>query len=301
MNIDPYVDYAVEYANKYYPQTIQTGGLARVAGKDEAETAAILDYLEKKNFGDADSRAAIRAVLDELIAGIEVPANPEAVSRDVVYFSGSKGSRQLLVKAAEEGLAPEVQAVLDNPKIFDGNFGRYKKLFLKHQAMFAGEEPYGKWRGIISGIDNGMKKFCPENGVGQIIDNAGAPVSEEGARESVAQFRRLANDGKGSKAKLHMFAIALTPEQAVEEAKKIGVSEEEARQDAHNFAAFFPTLQREFDDITLYNRDMQVIYKQVDHQARDIDPNAMRVWKESVGANVGLMTIPPRPRGAAER
>jgi hypothetical protein len=137
---DKYVDYAVEYANKYFPQTVETGGWARVAGRDEAETAEILDYLRKKDFGDVNGRATISAILQDLVGGIEIPANPEAATRDVVYFSGANGSKDTLIKAANEGTLPEVKAVLDDPKIFNGNFARFKELFHKYQTMFTGPE-----------------------------------------------------------------------------------------------------------------------------------------------------------------
>lgn len=289
MHIDEkYLDHAVEVASSYYPQTVLLGGLPRVAGKDEAQTAEILTYLAADPFKGQAARDTIRGILEKLLDDVTLPASPSTAGRDVVYLAGPKGSKDLLVAAAKEGKAPEIKAFLDRPDMFNGDFSRFKKLFKESQTLFPDktkEEPYGKWRPVVSGVDNAMMKLCADHGISQIVDNCMAPVSRVHYDIAIQKYRALVANAQdqGTKARTHLFAVALTPAQAVEEAAKIGVTRAEAEQDAKNFATFFPKLTEEFNNITLYDREMHVIYQQREGKPINIDPPAMAAWKRTAG------------------
>ncbi|MDE3015970.1 MAG: hypothetical protein KGI29_03505 [Pseudomonadota bacterium] len=317
VNLDIYVDRTIQKAKQYVADNWDTldekGG--KLAGRDEQETAAIKKFLESDPHPyDADNvRNAVRRILGEAVEHMQ----PVGVKRNVTYLAGPIGSKHILMDAVNKRTVSteidELRELLQTSIISD--FAALKKKFAdysgesvesygKWRGLLAGisyalqslaeffqgmlfkknpaepdEEPlkpYGKWRGLLSGMDQELARISREHHFHVVVDNTLAP-RHPAEREEM--FRHLMEDAANNK--IRVFAVALTPEEAKAKAREFGISEMEAEKTARDFQSAFRDICQHVPDVTLLDKDLNVIFKQHDSRPQALEESKMALWQKS--------------------
>lgn len=293
IDVGPYVNEAISRANDYVKKY---GDTEKLAGKDAKETAEIKAFLKTNPYDTDKIRGVVKDMLRELIKDAKPAADGK---RQAVYLSGPIGSKHLLMEATEDRKntsAPieELRALLKGSVKSD--FRELKENFTKFSKQPV--EPYGKWRGLLSGMDQAGSELARKENFNVVMDNTLAPL-DEAARKYVSAD--IAKDRKSGK--VTVFAVALTPEQASAEARKRELPEKEAANTARNFHDFFEQIKKDVPNITLLDKNMNVIYQQKDGKETKHDKIKMKAWDmafEQGAAGQGLVdlgSIAPNVKG----
>ncbi len=267
-DLDKYVDYAIAQAKAYAQQY---KGTSRLAGKDTAETGEIEEFLATDPYGKENVRAAVKEIISETAK----PATPaeEGKKPDIVFLAGALGSNKLLRDMADKNetqAGKEIKPALDSG--VQSDFAKYKTALSKKLLDGKPVEPYGKWRGLLSGIDQSIQKMAADKKFTQVVDNTLA-VSD---KESAGMLTYL--DTQAKQGNLRIYAVALTPEESKTEAKKLGLSEVEAEKTAHDFHRTFPELAHYMDDVMLVDKQGAVIFEKKDGKTLVSNGEKMAAW-----------------------
>ena len=245
LDTKPYVERALLAANDYIARMKDH---AKLAGATPEETAQIRAFLESNPYDNEKIRGAVEAIISDAVKDAE----PVRGKRSVIFLAGAPGSKQLLQAAMENSSQP---AVKEMRRAVEGavqvDFQQMKTDFKR----LSGEslEPYAKWRPLFSGIDTAINQLCFDHNLSVVNDNTLVPLTQREA-EHMKQFI----EGLGDIDK-KLFAVMLSPEQAAQEARKLGISEDEARAAAKGFYGGLSKLSELVPDMTLFDRDFKAM------------------------------------------
>lgn len=291
---DAYADEAITAAISYIQSYKGSPRLQTIKAEDQPEIDQFLDGYPA--FLAADKKK-IKALLQDAVKDFP---RAEAGAK-VTYFSGAYGAKdRLLAAAAKNDTADEkiMHDALETSMMSD--FAKIKAHVGQNFSVEADEmqKKYPKWRPLASGIDVALERIALEQGINYIQDNSMAHSTAEAGEATWKRLDGYKENGK----KIQVFAVALTPEQAAEQARddRSKITEEEARRSAHDFHTHFSGLTRHAADVTLFDKDMNVIYRQQNGQEVVRNQVKMQVWEASFDTGQGS-TIPKQPEHGLNR
>ncbi len=277
-----YVDLAFNAAKDYIQENQLNG---RLNGKNSQETDDIKLFHSRINNDETYLRGIVAETIDKLLqtSGIRIRIVKNSTTaaksdrkRNVTYLAGGLGSKDILrylMQVSEE--IPEIEELknLDqNSALLD--FKQFKTEFNKHSAIPL--EPYGKIRPLMHGINMALRQIAEENNVDTIQDRNLIAVEKE---EYDTIKRDLAREQKTGE--LNIFAIALTPEQAIKTAVTYNYSPEEAENTVRKFyETYRDFLKENAKNLTLFDVNGNVIFKKRDEEVT-IDADALGKWQRS--------------------
>jgi len=282
-----YVDAAITKAQQYIADNASSvsepGG--RLAGKDAQETAEIKTFLESHPYDNA----TIREVVGKILADATENVVPAEGKRAITYLSGPIGSKNMLMGAVADTSINtpefnELREALQNSVKSD--FQQHKQQFSKYSGQPV--EPYAKWRGLLSGIDQTLVDIARDRNLNVAIDSTMVPTSEAEETQIINVLEKSKESGNPA-----LFAVALTPEEARAEAKKQNISETEAETTARQFPAFFAQICEHVPDVTLLDKNLNVLYKQKNSQLVEFKANEIVAWiKQSLRPEASIAQTP---------
>lgn len=302
---DGYVENVIARAKKYIDVNKNPGPgvYNRLAASTDTDTKPmsneeITTFLtqDPHPYDSQEIRAAVKRILQEKLDKTQ-PA-PDGQDRNVTYLAGAYGSRQLLEEMAKNPQSDEIAEMKGLlATSVSWNFDELKRLL--HETANINLKPYGeqpyeqyaKWRGLLSGIDNELADIATNKRLHYAIDNSMTPRDETEKQKTLAGLDRDRAEGKHP----HVFAVALTPQEAREEVQKqsIGATGEEAESTARRFQAAFNDIKQHAPDVTLVDKSGKVIYKQRNGMLVNIDVNAMGAWIKSFENGVSVPNVEP--------
>lgn len=302
---DTYVDNVVARAKRYIDanKNPAPGTYNRLAATTDADTKLMSDsdittFLTQDShpYDSQEIRAAVERILHEKLD--QAQSAPEGQDRNVTYLAGAYGSRQLLEDMAKN---PQSEEIAEMKGLLatsvSWNFDELKQLL--HKTADINLKPYGeppyeqyaKWRGLLSGIDTELADIATNKRLHYVIDNSMTPRDDGEKQKTLAGIDRDRAAGKH----LHIFAVALTPQEARDEVQKqgIGATPEEAESTARRFQSVFNDIKEHAPDVTLVDRSGKVIYKQRGGELKYIDAEAMGAWRKSFENEVTAPNVEP--------
>jgi hypothetical protein len=297
--VKTHVDNAIERAKKFVERNTATGKLNPTLDADTTPmtTTAIGEFFAQTPhpYDDPKIRAAVGNIITSILNGAQPAGEGEA--QNVTYLSGAYGSRGLLEALAqtpqtdkstdgqtnEEKTISELKKQLDNSAQW--NFDTLKKRLHEEAGISLkphGTPPYdqyGKWRGLLSGIDTELAAIAAEKKLPYVIDNSLAPLGNTEKDNIIRDLGRDSGPGKN----LQVFAVALTPEEAVAEVKRqnVGASLLEAEHTARNFHDYFNVMEDSTPNLTLVNKEGKVIFKKQNEHLRIYALNDLGQWNKA--------------------
>jgi hypothetical protein len=256
-------------------------------------------------YNAAGTRALMKEIFRDALKNGEV-----AKPRTVRFLAGAYGAKNLLLAASEQPQTQETKdiaeaskhaAFLDYTKV-KGVLNDFAKPTLKEGETLteAEERNYDKLlRRLVSGMDTALADYTRTKSINLVADKS---LALNGGSEKSMTDRLEADRKDGSK--VIVYAVALTPEQSIAEAAKLGIPADQAETSARDFAAGFEKLKAQADTLILLDKDMHPMYIQRDGQPVTItsatDPDAslkaalaLEAWKKASGA--GTSTMAPLP------
>jgi hypothetical protein len=211
---------------------------------------------------------ATQSTLADTLAGAE----PAGKKWQIVYLAGPLSSNQMLVDAlANPDIRDEsiTQLRQQSRKGFRISFARLKEVFTKHSGISILKQPYPWWRPLLSGMDQVLVGIAEKYKIPLLKDDTLTEFSpdpierQKGIKQNLDAVKNKVDAGHD----VHIYAVLLTPDQAEREARKLGMSPEEARRTAEGFAEQWENLCKatpnatifkpEFDPVTFKLRALQ--------------------------------------------
>src|SRR5690606_36163066 len=124
--------------------------------------------------------AAVKEMIRDRIEGMQ--AAGEGQKPAIIHLAGPLGSNQLLrgMADSQEGqpaIGKELKEALDHS--VQSDFGTYKAQLSAKLLDGQPVEPYAKWRGLLSGVDQAVQKMAEDKKLNQVVDNTWALSNEE--------------------------------------------------------------------------------------------------------------------------
>lgn len=263
---EKYIESALSHAADYITLYRDSD---KLKGKDDAETKAIHAFLDSDAYQQEHVRAFLRGQLEAAIKDKKPIDDNE--QRKVIYLAGPYGAKPILMDAVRDPLnvQPEIMALRhDLASAVVNDFAALKEA-VSTQLEDGKEWAYAKWRPLLFGLDNAIAELARDKRLHFVMDNSLAYTPQKGQENVVKDFKEQKAEG----CKLEVLAVALTPEEAEEKAKKIKNPPRpgEAAQSALQFSDRFNEVCRHVPNVTLFDEHLNVLYsKKKGHENRSI-------------------------------
>jgi hypothetical protein len=258
IDLEPYVSNSVKAGLIYI---IHNLGGTRLASDTPEQTKEIAAFLQsspqphKHPYDAPQIRGAVRRTLADALGDAE----PSEGKPRIVYLAGPLGSKQLLldVIASPDVHSDAVKELRQlTAKSFRSDFRQLKNSFASHSGESL--ELYGKWRGLMSGMDQTLVAIADERRLNLLKDDTLVGFDAVDAAGNIDALKRNLAAGKD----VHVYAVLLTSDEAEKEALKHGMSVREARTTAERFAEQWQDLARGVSNMTLFNSTLETVFKQ---------------------------------------
>jgi len=227
---------------------------------------------------DSKWREGIAAMLEEAKSQAHNSRNDSHQKNTITYFSGALGGYDILAKSK----LPELENV--KHKSVTVSFADLKKRFSEHTGIAS--EPYENIRPFMHALNIATRGMAHDNNANMVLDDTLAPAA--GTEKQF--FERLGAENKISH--VQVYAVALMPDQARAQARELGMDEKEAATTARDFCTSFPGLCKAVPDLTLYDKDMHVLYAQKNGKETQHDAAKLQAWELMCGGAADGTSIP---------
>jgi hypothetical protein len=277
IDTNAYADLALKEARVYvrnYRDQLKVSG--------EVETA-LVESFHNRFLGDEFHSVAAEIIGEAIAPAVIAKAKISDGKRNITYLAGALGSKKLLREAAKEGAkSSEMQELHDLVAVSaESDFATHKRKF-RDKANIS-PVPYAQIRPMMHGINIALRQAAEDNNLNIALDDTLAFPDKERLE---AGKQRLKVEKESSN--LHVYAVALTPQQAYAAAtnQSLSMGADEAEKSARNFARAFDAICEVAPNVTLVDKDGQVLYKKrlsvnSEIAVTESDPAKIAVWKAS--------------------
>ena len=261
-----------EIRNQMVEQIIDMG-VAYVQAEWEGNLKDLHNFFEshggaERMYRTPEIKVYLGEILDNLIMRSNAVPHENPADMQKIYLSGAYGAKASILELLKDNEAPEL---VEAKKLYDSiaknailiDFDYFKDETRGKPIGIGGEVYYqvhsrdfNKVRGLFSGLHRRLSQFAEENGYSQIVDNSLAPITP-------AQYAAMIEGMPKEEGKFKMFAMALTPNEALNLPVNAEKDERDVNLSAQAFADMYEWVHSLSEDTILLSPKGKLL----DHKA----------------------------------